>query len=213
MKKFVFLMILISCCIGMNAQKSKEEHRQTIRERREMLKLSEDAVQKKILKEVKKRVRDLQKEGWKEFPGEKPLGSQFEEQMQLSMLMDGNFPKYLMGTGNGISSDMQKADKAAQFNSKSDIAGQFETEIYYAIDMSVDETHHNGVVESMTRFLSETTKHVYQNLKNIKAAVKMYREKAGEYEVVVIMYTDFNQAKVLFLEQEKNNSQLRRILE
>lgn len=217
MKKFFAILMLMAVFCSMTAQTTGEQYKQQIKERKEMLKYSDKVIQTKRTKESKRAEKLAKKEGWKPFPGEKPLVSQIDERMRIEVLTENGTlqPKYIVGTGVGKSSNLQMAFDQAKAHVAIDLARNFGVEIDEVIDKSTNETIMDDEVHAIIKYISESTQYLSKNIKNIHTVVKMYRElDKGLYEVSVYSYTDYSQVKnALFDKMESDSADLRKKLD
>lgn len=210
MKKFLTILAIMAVwTYSLTAQTTSEQYKQQIKERKEMLKYSEKVIQTKRTKEAKKAEKQSKKEGWKPFPGEKPLVSQFDERMRIEVLLEAGsqMPKYIVGAGVGKSTNLQTAFDQAKARVASDLARNFGVEIDEVIDESSNETVMDDDIHAIKKYVSESTQYLSKNIKNIHTVVKMYRElERGIYEVTVYAYTDFSQARDALMDKMQNDS-------
>lgn len=214
MKKiFVLFTIILGWTCSAGAQTIEEQYKQQTQERREMMSLTEKALNAKCAKLAKKNAKRDKKEGWKPLPGEQSLEIQYDEKLHKDFMMNGEsgIPVYIVGSGSGVSVDMQMAYDMAKARAVSDIAEHFKIEFDQVIDESNNNQQTDTEIHLLKKYISESTQYVTQNLRSIHHIVKMYHERGdGKYEVRVYSCVDFDQAKYLLFEKmELENSELR----
>lgn len=212
-KNLIIFALFLACACQVSAQTVEEQYRQQIKERTEMLKLTEKMINTKCTKQAKKDAKRDKKDGWKPMPGERALEMQYDEKLRKDVMVnsESGVPIYIVGSGSGVSVDLQTAYDMSKARVVSDIAEHFKIEFDQVIDESVNNQLADTDVHLMKKYISESTQYMSQNLHNIHHIVKMYRERVdGKYEVKVFSCVDFDQAKYLLFEKmELENSEVR----
>ena len=109
-KTFLILSALLITAIPMMAQNNKD----TWKERKELRKMSRDALKEKASKDARKEAKALTKEDWKAAPGALPLERQLDRSYMMQQEFDDDmFPKYLMGEGMSIGENYDGTNDAA----------------------------------------------------------------------------------------------------
>ena len=133
-KTFLILSALLITAIPMMAQNNKD----TWKERKELRKMSRDALKEKASKDARKEAKALTKEDWKAAPGALPLERQLDRSYMMQQEFDDDmFPKYLMGEGMSIGENYDGAKMQALELAKQNLAGQIQTEITALVESNV----------------------------------------------------------------------------
>ena len=133
-KTFLILSALLITAIPMMAQNNKD----TWKERKELRKMSRDALKEKASKDARKEAKALTKEDWKAAPGALPLERQLDRSYMMQQEFDDDmFPKYLMGEGLSIGENYDGAKMQALELAKQNLAGQIQTEITALVESNV----------------------------------------------------------------------------
>lgn len=176
---------------GVFAQTS-EDYKAFIKERKAISKLSESERSAKVAKDIKKAVKQMEKEGWKVNMGALSLEKQLEksQQMQYEFDMNTGMPKYIMGEGKVISSNYSAGKNQAMAQAKTELAGNIQTEVAALIE---DKTGNNeigqGEAVSFSESVQAAKQMIAQSIGRTIPVVECYRElKNGNVEVQVRVF-------------------------
>ena len=108
------------------------------KERKELRKMSREALKEKASKDARKEAKSLSKEGWQSAPGALPIERQLDRSYMMQQEFDDDmFPKYLMGEGMSIAESYDAAKMQATELAKQNLAGQIQTEITALVENNV----------------------------------------------------------------------------
>lgn len=203
-------------CSTMSAQRTQDEYKQQIQERKELQKLTGKALDSKINKYAKQEAKRLKKDGWKPLPGELPLEKQLDTRFRSEVMTDpsGKCSLYFIGSGEGVSYSTQNAYTMASNDSKADIVGLVKTDFSRAIEDDKNEQHTNDDINSMRKFMATDGALSEMQLVNLKPQVKMYKERGDKVVVRVLMAFESKYAKAaIFEKMEKESKELRQKME
>lgn len=191
MKKLLVLLAGIFLLGNVFAQ-SAEDYKAFIKERKAVQKLSESERSAKVAKDIKKAVKQMEKEGWKVNMGALSLEKQLEksQQMQYEFDMNTGMPKYIMGEGKVISSNYSAGKNQAMAQAKTELAGNIQTEVAALIE---DKTGNNeigqGEAVSFSESVQAAKQMIAQSIGRTIPVVECYRElKNGNVEVQVRVF-------------------------
>ena len=176
---------------GVFAQTS-DDYKAFIKERKAISKLSESERSAKVAKDIKKAVKQMEKDGWKVNMGALSLEKQLEksQQMQYEFDMNTGMPKYIMGEGKVISSNYSAGKNQAMAQAKTELAGNIQTEVAALIE---DKTGNNeigqGEAVSFSESVQAAKQMIAQSIGRTIPVVECYRElKNGNVEVQVRVF-------------------------
>ncbi len=207
----LFLLLTVMPTEGFSQIKTRKQLKKERKEQRKKVK-------EKALKKARKEAKRLGKEeGWKVFPGDKPLDKMLEDSWmkQYEMKLNNDMSEtnaYIWATGNGVSKTKSAGKMQAMELAKVELAGQLKTHvaalttsnIANAQLSSVDAETEMSIVQSAKSITSAT-------LTQIKPIVVLYRTKLprkelklnnrkqlapGTVEVQVMLYYDLYQADI-----------------
>lgn len=191
MKKLLVLLAGILLVGNVFAQNA-EDYKAFIKERKAVQKLSESERSAKVAKDIKKAVKQMEKEGWKVNMGALSLEKQMEksQQMQWELDMNSGLPKYIMGEGKVISSNYSAGKNQAMAQAKTELAGNIQTEVAALIE---DKTGNNEIGQGEAVAFSESVQAakqmIAQSIGRTIPVVECYRElKNGNVEVQVRVF-------------------------
>lgn len=191
MKKVLIVLMSLFMVGGIFAQTS-EDYKAFIKERKAISKLSESERSAKVAKDIKKAVKQMEKEGWKVNMGALSLEKQLEksQQMQYEFDMNTGMPKYIMGEGKVISSNYSAGKNQAMAQAKTELAGNIQTEVAALIE---DKTGNNeigqGEAVSFSESVQAAKQMIAQSIGRTIPVVECYRElKNGNVEVQVRVF-------------------------
>ena len=191
MKKVLIVLMSLFMVGGVFAQTS-EDYKAFIKERKAISKLSESERSAKVAKDIKKAVKQMEKEGWKVNMGALSLEKQLEksQQMQYEFDMNTGMPKYIMGEGKVISSNYSAGKNQAMAQAKTELAGNIQTEVAALIE---DKTGNNeigqGEAVSFSESVQAAKQMIAQSIGRTIPVVECYRElKNGNVEVQVRVF-------------------------
>lgn len=184
MKKVLIVLMSLFMVGGIFAQTS-EDYKAFIKERKAISKLSESERSAKVAKDIKKTVKQMEKEGWKVNMGALSLEKQLEksQQMQYEFDMNTGMPKYIMGEGRVISSNYSAGKNQAMAQAKTELAGNIQTEVAALIE---DKTGNNEIGQGEAVAFSES----------VQAAKQMIAQSIGRTIPVVECYRELTNGNV-----------------
>lgn len=191
MKK-VLIVLMSLFMVGDIFAQTSEDYKAFIKERKAISKLSESERSAKVAKDIKKTVKQMEKEGWKVNMGALSLEKQLEksQQMQYEFDMNTGMPKYIMGEGKVISSNYSAGKNQAMAQAKTELAGNIQTEVAALIE---DKTGNNEIGQGEAVAFSESVQAakqmIAQSIGRTIPVVECYRElKNGNVEVQVRIF-------------------------
>ncbi len=184
MKKLLVLLAVVFLLGNVCAQNS-EDYKAFIKERQAVQKLSEKERSAKVAKDIKKQVKQMEKEGWKVNMGALSLEKQWEksQQMQYEIDMNSGLPKYIMGEGKVISSNYSAGKNQAMAQAKTELAGNIATEVAALIE---NKTGNNELGQKEAASYSES----------VQAAKQMIAQSIGRTIPVVECYRELSNGNV-----------------
>ena len=184
MKKVLIVLMSLFMFGSVFAQTS-DDYKAFIKERKAIQKLSESERSAKVAKDIKKAVKQMEKEGWKVNMGALSLEKQLEksQQMQYEFDMNTGLPKYIMGEGKVISSNYSAGKNQAMAQAKTELAGNIQTEVAALIE---DKTGNNEIGQGEAVAFSES----------VQAAKQMIAQSIGRTIPVVECYRELNNGNV-----------------
>ena len=191
MKK-VFIVLMSLFMVGGVFAQTSDDYKAFIKERKAISKLSESERSAKVAKDIKKAVKQMEKDGWKVNMGALSLEKQLEksQQMQYEFDMNTGMPKYIMGEGKVISSNYSAGKNQAMAQAKTELAGNIQTEVAAIIE---DKTGNNeigqGEAVSFSESVQAAKQMIAQSIGRTIPVVECYRElKNGNVEVQVRVF-------------------------
>lgn len=184
MKK-VLIVLMSLFMVGSVFAQTSDDYKAFIKERKAIQKLSESERSAKVAKDIKKAVKQMEKEGWKVNMGALSLEKQLEksQQMQYEFDMNTGLPKYIMGEGKVISSNYSAGKNQAMAQAKTELAGNIQTEVAALIE---DKTGNNEIGQGEAVAFSES----------VQAAKQMIAQSIGRTIPVVECYRELNNGNV-----------------
>ena len=193
MKKICVLLFLCvsAMCIG-NAQ-SASDYKAFIKERKAIAALSKDQMQAKVLKDIKKRAKGYEKEGWKVAPGALPIERQLSrsDEMQYEFDMSTGMPKYIRGEATSIGGNYDAAKMQASALAKTDLAGNIQTEVVAMVENKVENSQlGQEQAVSLTQSVMGGKQIIAQSIGRTITVVEMYRDLPNKNKEVrlVLLY-------------------------
>lgn len=185
MKKiFLMLSVLMITVLPMMAQNNKDAWK----ERKELRKMSRDALKEKASKDARKEAKTLTKEGWKAAPGALPIERQLDRSYMMQQEFDDDmFPKFLMGEGMSIGENYDGAKMQALELAKQNLAGQIQTEITALVESNVANKQLSADdAATVTQTVMGAKNFISQSIGRVITVVEVYRtKKNGNKEVLV----------------------------
>lgn len=186
MKRIITLALaaLMICSLA-SAQTEKE----TLKERRQISRLSKTELNAKANKMAVKEARALKKEGWKVAPGQLPL----EKQLDKSYLMyyeyeEGGLPKYIRGSANAIGSAYDAARMQAINNAKIELAGLIQTEVTALTESTVGNMQISAdEATSINHAVQASKTLIAQKLGRVVIVTECYRNVKRNVEVNITL--------------------------
>ena len=185
MKKIIVsLCALLTQSLPVLAQNDKDAWK----ERKELRKMSREALKEKASKDARKEAKRLQKEKWQAAPGALPIERQLDKSYMMQQEFDDDmFPKYLMGEGMSIGENYDGAKMQALELAKQNLAGQIQTEITALVESTVANKQLTAdEAATVTETVMGAKNYISQSIGRVITIVELYRTKSnGNKEVLV----------------------------
>ena len=168
----------------MMAQNNKD----TWKERKELRKMSRDALKVKASKDARMEATALTQEDWQAARGALPLERQLDRSYMMQQEFDDDmFPKYLMGEGMSIGENYDGAKMQALELAKQNLAGQIQTEITALVESNVANKQLSADdAATVTQTVMGAKNFISQSIGRVITVVEVYRtKKNGNKEVLV----------------------------
>jgi hypothetical protein len=173
-------------------------------------------IKDKAVKQARKEAARLEKEeGWRVFPGDKPLEKMLEEawMKQYEMKLNPDMSEtnaYIWAVGTAVAKTKEAAKMQAMERAKVELAGQLQTNVAALTSSNIANAQLSGVDAETEQSIVQTAKNITSaKLTMVKPTVLIYRTKIprkelkknnkqqlspGSVEVQVIMFYDLYQA-------------------
>ena len=195
MKKIIVsLCALLTLSLPVLAQNDKDAWK----ERKELRKMSREALKEKASKDARKEAKRLQKEKWQAAPGALPIERQLDKSYMMQQEFDDDmFPKYLMGEGMSIGENYDGAKMQALELAKQNLAGQIQTEITALVESTVANKQLTAdEAATVTETVMGAKNYISQSIGRVIIIVELYRTKNnGNKEVLVRIAYNAQMAK------------------
>lgn len=190
----VSLCALLTLSLPVLAQNDKDAWK----ERKELRKMSREALKEKASKDARKEAKRLQKEKWQAAPGALPIERQLDKSYMMQQEFDDDmFPKYLMGEGMSIGENYDGAKMQALELAKQNLAGQIQTEITALVESTVANKQLTAdEAATVTETVMGAKNYISQSIGRVITIVELYRTKNnGNKEVLVRIAYNAQMAK------------------
>lgn len=183
----IYLLLLIYFLITPLSGYS-QDYDQIRKERRELMNISRDELNKKSTKASRKEAKKLKKENWDVAPGALPLEKQLDRSYLMQMQFDEDgFPKFLMGEAMSIGGNYDAARMQAVELAKQNLAGQIQTEITALVENSVaNEQLSEEEANTVTKTLIASKNLISQRIGRTILVVECYRTLSNKNKEVLI---------------------------
>lgn len=189
-------MALVAICAAAPVQ--AQDYKDVMKERKAMSKMSENELNSKVSKIVKKEAKALKKEGWKPAPGALPIEKQLERSYKLQYEFDEyGYPLYIYGDAQSTGASVDGAMMAATTNATTNLAGNIQTEVVALIENSVaNKQLGHGEAVSIAETVMGNTNIIADKIGRVIPVIKLYREAGHKtWEARVILFYNANMAK------------------
>lgn len=192
--------IIISLCAIwlMSLPVTAQNNEDVWKERKELRKMSREALKEKASKDARKEAKSLSREGWQSAPGALPIERQLDRSYMMQQEFDDDmFPKYLMGEGMSIAESYDAAKMQATELAKQNLAGQIQTEITALVENNVSNKQLSpDEAASVTQTVMGAKNFISQSLGRVITVVEVFRtKKNGNKEVLVRIAYNSQMAK------------------
>ena len=195
MKSFIISL----CAIWlMSLPVTAQSNEDVWKERKELRKMSREALKEKASKDARKEAKSLSKEGWQSAPGALPIERQLDRSYMMQQEFDDDmFPKYLMGEGMSIAESYDAAKMQATELAKQNLAGQIQTEITALVENNVSNKQlAPDEAASVTQTVMGAKNFISQSIGRVITVVEVFRtKKNGNKEVLVRIAYNSQMAK------------------
>ena len=195
MKSFIISL----CAIWlMSLPVTAQSNEDVWKERKELRKMSREALKEKASKDARKEAKSLSKEGWQSAPGALPIERQLDRSYMMQQEYDDDmFPKFLMGEAMSIAENYDGAKMQAMELAKQNLAGQIQTEITALVENSVANKQLAAEeAATVTQTVMGSKNLISQSIGRVITVVEVYRTKDnGNKEVLVRIAYNAQMAK------------------
>ncbi|MGN1217698.1 MAG: hypothetical protein ACI4TD_06955 [Phocaeicola sp.] len=168
------------------------------KERKELRKMSREALKEKASKDARKEAKKLKKDGWMAAPGALPIERQLDKSYMMQQEFDDDmFPKFLMGEGMSTAENYDAGKMQATELAKQNLAGQIQTEITALIENNVSNKQLSAdEAASVSQTVMGAKNFISQSIGRVITIVELYRtKKNGNKEVLVRIAYNSQMAK------------------
>ncbi|MCQ2118670.1 MAG: hypothetical protein MJY84_01970 [Bacteroidales bacterium] len=179
MKKIIsIIMVALMTCTLATAQNTKE----TIKERKQIAKLAQSELNKKVSKTARNEAKALKKEGWIVAPGQLPLERQLDKAYSMYYeYEEAGLPKYIIGEAISIGKTYDAAKMQALTLAKENLAGMIQTEVTALVESTVaNEQLSQEEAESIVRSVQASENLIVQRLGRVFPVMECYRTLANK---------------------------------
>lgn len=132
------LFLLLGAALIAVAPLSAQSQKEIIKERKQVLKMTENELNDKASKSAQKEAKKLKKAGWTVAPGHLPLEKQLDRSYKLQYEVDEQlFPKYIIGDAMSIGEVYDAAKSQALSLAVLNLAGNIQKEVTALVENSV----------------------------------------------------------------------------
>lgn len=180
------------CLLGMmtfgTTTASAQITKETIQQRRELLKASRAELNDRATKAARKEAKTLAKEGWKVAPGAMPLEKQLDKAYFMESQIEDSetmYPKFIIGEAMSIGETYDAAKMQALEIAKLNLAEQIQTEVTAIVDNSLtNQQLPEEEAVSVTKTLMESKSLISQSIGRTVTVMECYRDKDGKRKEV-----------------------------
>lgn len=195
MKRFFAILALVAICAAAPVQ--AQDYKDVMKERKAMSKMTENELNSKVSKVVKKEAKALKKQGWLSPAGALPIEKQLERSYKLQYEFDENgYPLYVYGDGQVIGNE-SAAQMSATSLAKTDLAGNIQTEVIALVENAVaNKQLDQGDAVSITESVMGGTNVIAEKIELPIPVIKLYREAPHkQIEYRVMFFYNYKMAK------------------
>jgi len=191
-----YMMVAMTLLIAVSGIIYAQDAKEVRRQRKEVSKLAEAELNKKVSKEARKEARKLEKEGWRTFPGDLPMEKQlyrsYEMEVEYITKEDGSIvPRYLIGRGMTNGSNYSVAQNAAIELAKQYVAGLAEIDITILTETTIANVEAE-TVSSFVEVVSQSKSIVSKKIGEVMPVVTLRKETKDGVDVLVNVVCDRN---------------------
>lgn len=177
-----------------------EDQKAIIKQRREMAKLTKKSVEANAWKEAKKAAKEMKKAGWKAMPGSPTLETQMNDYLLRRYMLNGSFPKYLLGEGRASAKLPDAARKHALANARVELAGSISFEVTALTEQSTSNNAYTQEEQETLDKMMHTNKQIIeQKIGRTEIIMEAYRVVGNSTEVMVRISADGSVSKAAIL--------------
>ena len=183
-----------------------EEQKAIIKQRRELAKQTEKSVEANTWKEAKKAAKQMKKEGWKPMPGSPTLETQMNDYLLRRYMLNGNFPKYIVGEGRASAKLPDAARKHALANARVELAGSISYEVTALTEQGTsNNAYTQEEQETLDKMMQSSKSIIQQKMGRTEIIMEAYRVVGNSTEVMVRISADGSVSKAAILSMFKED--------
>lgn len=188
MKRFFAVLALVAICAVAPAQ--AQDYKDVMKERKAMSKMTENELNSKVSKIVKKEAKAIKKEGWRPAIGALPIEKQLERSYKLQYEFDENgYPLYVYGNAQTVGGNYDAAIGQAAWLAKNDLAGNIKTEVVALVENAVaNKQLDQGEAVSVTESVMGGVNVIAEKIELPITVINLEREAPNKMVEVRVMY-------------------------
>ena len=209
MKTMKFIALSLVVALGwaastqsMSAQSKQqfEQQKEIIKQRKELANMTRKAQEANIWKDAKKAAKQMKKEGWMPMPGSPTLETQMNDCLVRRYMLNGNFPKYILGEGTASAKLADAARKHALANARVELAGTLGFEVAALVEEGTNNNAYSEEEqETLSKVMQSSKTLIQQKVGRTEVVMEAYRKVGNSTEVMIRISADGNVSKAAIL--------------
>lgn len=159
----------------------------------------------KISRDTKREVKKLEKEGWKNLPGDMPIGQQLNSAWAKEAEVDDEgLPKWVVATGESVAEFQSTAEMQALELAKLNLVRLLESQMRSVVETEQANNRLDAKsAASISKTMEVATNKVSKKLSRVMPVVKMQREVKKNTQIQVKIAYNYALARKAILDEMK----------
>lgn len=159
----------------------------------------------KVSRDTKREVKKLEKEGWKNIPGDMPIGQQLNNAWtKEAELDDEGFPKWVVATGESVAEFQSTAEMQSLELAKLNLVRLLESQMRSVVETEQANNRLDAkTAASISKTMEVATNKVSKKLSRVMPIVKMQREVKKNTQMQVKIAYSYALAQKAILDEMK----------
>lgn len=164
----------------------------------------------RVSRDVKRDARQLERDGWRPFPGSPPIEHQMNGSLSKQQETDDDgFPQWIIATGSSVAQTQAAADMQATELAKVNLVSLIESDMRSVVESEVSNRQIDSEeAASLTQVIQVSSNRVSKKLGRVQPLFKIYRTVGNNTEVQLTLAYNYEMVRKMIIDEMQIELQL-----